>query len=216
MTKATPNTAPTSDDVKLAAAITAQNEGAVIAGAGTRLMAVLYDGMLVLAMLFLVSLVLISIGTLAFGEVGTTATQAKELPTWYTNVVLTPSFVLTLVGFYGLFWRKSGQTLGMQTWRLKTVASNGKLLTWQQSTIRILCACIVPVVCGALGYVMYGNKGLSASLVSGFVLNYLFCLVNRRGLAVHDLLSNTLTIKIPKTIHDTLWRSVKGKGKQQG
>ena len=190
----------TDDDRKLAAALKAQSEGSVIAGVTVRLLALLYDGMLILAMLFLVSLVLISIGTLAFGEVGTQASDAHTLPDFYTRFVLTPSFVLTLWGFYGLFWKKTGQTLGMQTWRLKTVTSEGRLLTWMQSALRILCACIVPVMCAAVGSLLYGDRyGLGISLMTGFLFNYLYCLVNARGLAVHDWLSNSVTLKIPKT-----------------
>lgn len=211
MTKSNKPATPTSDDLKLAAAIKAQNEGSTIAGAGIRLLAVVYDGMLVLAMLFLVALIFISLGTVAFGEVGTSAMDAQDLPDWYKNLVLTPSFVLTLIGFYGLFWGKSGQTLGMQTLRLKTINSEGKLLTWSQSVVRILCACVVPFVCGGVGYLLYARVGFVISLIFGFMLNYLFCMINRRGLAVHDWLSNTLTLRVPKTIHNTLWQSIKSK-----
>lgn len=184
-----------------------------VAGVGVRLAGVLYDGMLVLAMLFLVSVILVAIGTTAFGVVGTASSDAKELPKWYQNFVLSPSFVLTLVGFYGLFWRKTGQTLGMQTWRLKTIASDGKLLTWGQSFVRIFCACIVPMVCAFVGYLLYGSyNGSAFSGVLGFFLNYLFCLVHPKGLAVHDLLSNTVTIRIPKHQHQGIFSGFKKGG----
>ena len=49
------------------------------------------------------------------------------------------------------FWRKSGQTLGMQTWRLKTVNDQGGLLTWRQSFVRIISACLLPALCALLG-----------------------------------------------------------------
>lgn len=177
-----------------------------VAGVGVRLFAVLYDGMLLLALLFLVSVVLVSVGTLAFGTVGSASADAKELPVWYQNAVLSPSFVLTLVGFYGLFWRKSGQTLGMQTWRLQTLTADGKLLSWTQSFVRILCACLAPMVCASVGYLAWGSRGaVLFSGLLGFLLNYLFCYVQPKGLAVQDLLSNTLTVRVPKHQHKGLF-----------
>lgn len=183
-----------------------------IAGVGVRLLAVLYDGMLVLSLLFLVSLVLVSAGTVLFGISGTEASHAKELPVWYQNAVLSPSFVLTLIGFYGLFWRKSGQTLGMQTWRLQTLTNEGKLLTWGQSVVRIICACLAPMVCAMVGFLLYGERlAVLLSGIVGFVLNYLFCYAHPKGLSVHDWLSNTMTIRIPKAQHVGLFASFRKK-----
>ncbi len=183
-----------------------------VASAPLRLIAIVYDGMLLLALLFLVSVVLVSVGTYAFGVIGSSAADAKVLPVWYQNAVLSPSFVLTIVWFYGVFWRKSGQTLGMQTWRLKTITSDGKLLTWWQSFVRILCACIVPMVCAAVGYLLYKErKAAMISAFFGFLLNYLFCYVNARGLAVQDLLSNTLTVRVAKFHHQGIFASLKAR-----
>ncbi len=171
-----------------------------------RVVAIVYDGMLILALLFLVGTVLTVIGTLLTMQTGTQSSQAQSLPTWYQNFIMTPSFVLTLVGFYGLFWRRGGQTLGMQTWRLKTVNNAGHLLTWPQSFKRILAACLIPLLCGIIGSLIEGSRAvLLASVFLGWVFNYVFCLFNRRGLAVQDMLSNTITLKMPKVQHEGLW-----------
>ena len=185
-----------------------------IAKASTRVIAIVYDGMLILALLFLVGTVLTVIGTMMTMETGVTSDQAQTLPRWYQNLVLTPAFILTLIGFYGLFWRRAGQTLGMQTWRLKTVDDNGQLLTWGKTIKRILAACVVPVICGAIGYAFHGSR--SAMLLSAFfglMFNYLFCLFNRGGLAVHDMLSGTVTLKMPKIHHEGLIKSLRKKKK---
>ena len=85
-----------------------------------RLVAIIYDGMLILAMLFFGW---IDIGGFGYGAIFWRLEQVLKRPKLYQigikNAIMTPSFVLTLVGFYGIFLRKSGQTLGMQTWRLK-------------------------------------------------------------------------------------------------
>ena len=177
-----------------------------------RMVAIVYDGMLILALLFLVGTVLTVIGTLLTMQTGTQSSEAQSLPTWYQNFIMTPSFVLTLVGFYGLFWRRGGQTLGMQTWRLKTVNNAGHLLTWPQSFNRILAACLIPLLCGIIGSLIDGSRAvLLASIFLGWIFNYVFCLFNRRGLAVQDMLSNTITLKMPKVAHEGLWSGFKNR-----
>lgn len=190
----------------------APEEVSVIASPMVRLMAIMYDGMLILAMLFLVGAVLAVVGTLAFMDVGTTSQEAQKLPVWYQNGVMTPAFVLTLVGFYGVFWRKSGQTLGMQTWRLKTVDAQGRLLTWGQSARRIFSACLLPLLCATIGGVLHGSRlSVLVSAFLGFIFNYLFCWLNSQGLAAHDIISSTMTLKIPKHQHTSIFAKFKKK-----
>lgn len=177
-----------------------------------RVVAIVYDGMLILALLFLVGTVLTVIGTLLTMQTGTQSSEAQSLPTWYQNFIMTPSFVLTLVGFYGLFWRRGGQTLGMQTWRLKTVNNAGHLLSWPQSFKRIFAACLMPLLFGIIGGLIDGSRAvLLTSIFLGWIFNYVFCLFNRRGLAVQDMISNTITLKMPKVEHEGLWSGFKNR-----
>jgi uncharacterized RDD family membrane protein YckC len=187
-------------------------EEPTIAKPTTRLAAIVYDGMLILALLFLVGTVLTVIGTLLTMQTGTESAQARSLPVWYQNIVMTPSFILTLVGFYGLFWRRGGQTLGMQTWRLKTVNDSGRLLTWGQSFKRIMAASLMPLIFGIIGSLIGGSRAIIlTSAFLGLVFNYAFCLFNRRGLAVQDMISNTVTLKMPKTENESLWRVIRNR-----
>ena len=187
-------------------------EEPTIAKPTTRLAAIVYDGMLILALLFLVGTVLTVIGTLLTMQTGTESAQARSLPVWYQNIVMTPSFILTLVGFYGLFWRRGGQTLGMQTWRLKTVNDSGHLLTWGQSFKRIMAASLMPLIFGIIGSLIGGARAIIlTSAFLGLVFNYAFCLFNRRGLAVQDMISNTITLKMPKTENEGLWRVIRNR-----
>lgn len=191
-------------------------EEPTIAKPTERVIAIVYDGMLILALLFLVGAVLTVIGTLLTMQTGTESSQAQSLPTWYQNAVMTPSFVLTLVGFYGLFWRRGGQTLGMQTWRLKTVNNAGYLLTWSQSFKRILGACLMPLIFGVIGSLVGGSRTIMlTSAFVGFIFNYAFCAFNRRGLAIQDMLSNTITLKMPKQQHEGLWKGFKNRKKSK-
>ncbi len=187
-------------------------EEPTIAKPTTRLAAIVYDGMLILALLFLVGTVLTVIGTLLTMQTGTESAQARSLPVWYQNIVMTPSFILTLVGFYGIFWRRGGQTLGMQTWRLKTVNDSGYLLTWGQSFKRIMAASLMPLIFGIIGSLIGGSRAIIlTSAFLGLMFNYAFCLFNRRGLAVQDMISNTVTLKMPKTENEGLWRVIRNR-----
>ena len=47
--------------------------------------------------------------------------------------------IVTLV-FFGYFWTKSGQTIGMRAWRLKVQTLEGNLISWPQSIIRSISA----------------------------------------------------------------------------
>ena len=53
--------------------------------------------------------------------------------------------------FFGFFWRRAGQTLGMQAWRIKLVTDSGSPPTWGQVTLRVLGALLSAVSLGA-GY----------------------------------------------------------------
>lgn len=167
----------------------------VVAGLVLRITALVYDGLLILALIIVVGTILIVLGTSAQSiEQG----QAGKLSEAYRYFVLLPSFIGVTWLFYGLFWRRTGQTLGMQTWRLKVIQPNGALLDWPLTVIRCLSATIVPLVCGLFGYLVHGTAvALVLSFGIGFSFNYLFALFNRRRLALHDVMSGTLVVRLP-------------------
>ena len=75
------------------------------------------------------------------------------------------------------FWRKNGQTLGMQAWRIKLVDEDGAPPGTGRSVLRCLAAM---VSAGCLG------------------LGYLWCLVDRDGRYWHDYLSHTQLVLLPR------------------
>lgn len=144
------------------------------AGFFVRLAALVYDGLLLIAIYAVVGAVLVAIGT---PREAAAQQQLAVLPSWYRYYVLFPAFVLATWLFFGWFWVKSGQTLGMQTWRLKLVRADGQPLTWRDSLIRCLWA--LP----SLGLGMAG---------------YLLMLFSPYREALHDRLSGTLVVRLPK------------------
>jgi uncharacterized RDD family membrane protein YckC len=79
--------------------------------------------------------------------------------------------------FFCAFWCKSGQTLGMQAWRIKLVNFSGETPSIKQGVLRCLAA-LLSAACLGLGY--------------------LWCLVDRNGRYWHDYLSGTELILLPK------------------
>jgi uncharacterized RDD family membrane protein YckC len=79
--------------------------------------------------------------------------------------------------FYAWFWMHGGQTLGMRTWKLRVQRLDGGPVTLWQATLRFLCA----IPCWAL-----------------LGLGYLWILVDRDQMAVHDRLSKTVIVRLPE------------------
>ena len=84
---------------------------------------------------------------------------------------------LELMDFYLYFWTFKGQTLGMQVWRLVVIQPSGETLTRRQAIQRFLAA--TPAM-GCLG------------------LGLFWILVNPERAALHDLLTGTRVVQLPK------------------
>jgi len=103
-----------------------------------QLFAMFYDSLLIIAMLFIATAILLSFNS---GE----AITADKSPFY-------PVFLLLLVFiFYGWFWRNGGQTLGMKVWKIKIIHESGYLPNWQHSFVRLFFALLSMAVVG-LGY----------------------------------------------------------------
>ena len=92
----------------------APRPAATPAGFGWRLLALLYDLLPMIPLLFAVSALFLWIN-------GGDTVERRPLLQW-----LESGFAWTLVGLYFvLSWRRGGQTIGMRPWRLRVVASDG-------------------------------------------------------------------------------------------
>ncbi len=111
------------------------------AGLLRRLGALLYDSLLLLALFMVATAILLP---LTGGEAITPAAH-PALEFAYRAALLA-----LLVGFYGCFWTRRGQTLGMASWRLRIEREDGALLTWPD-TVRRLAAAAVSLAPAGLG-----------------------------------------------------------------
>jgi uncharacterized RDD family membrane protein YckC len=127
-----------------------------------------YDSLLLLALLMIVTaLFLLTTG----GEAIDPRTQ-PVLEFIYRLVLL-----LLIVGFFGVSWTRSGQTLGMATWRLRVEREDGRRLTWGD-TLRRLGWALVSLLPAGLGFA--------------------WVLFDPERRAWHDRLSRTRVVVVPK------------------
>ncbi|WP_072294116.1 RDD family protein [Nitrosovibrio sp. Nv17] len=93
-----------------------------------RLMSMVYESMLLLAILFIAGFIF----HLAFRDTG--------------SILFRPAFqcymLLVAGGYFTWFWTHGGQTLPMQTWKFRVVSADGAPLTLKQAVARYLFAVI--------------------------------------------------------------------------
>ena len=137
---------------------------AELAGLRRRLASMLYESMLLLGVLALTFLV----PYLILGAI------ASFTPAGW---LLWLHVFLVLGGYFVWYWRRGGQTLAMQTWRLKIVdASEGRIASRGRSCLRYALA---------WPSVLLGGIGL------------LWALVDRDRQFLHDRLAGTCIVLLP-------------------
>lgn len=112
------------------------------AGVLRRLGAMLYDFILIVALMACATLLLLPI-------TGGEAVYTDRIGAWeyaYQTLLLAIIFV-----FHGYSWTRSGQTLGMLAWRLRIEREDGSLLSWWD-VFKRLAAAMVSVCLAFAGY----------------------------------------------------------------
>jgi uncharacterized RDD family membrane protein YckC len=132
------------------------------------MLALLYDTFLIIPLIIAANALLMAIYVNLFMNFDTT--QEIRLPAGAVQVVV----ILCIALFYWIFWRRGGQTLGMQAWRIKLVSNEGAQLTTPQIALRLVGA-----------------------LLSGLILGILWKYLDRDGYYWHDRLSKTHLILLP-------------------
>ena len=144
------------------------------AGLVRRLAALLYDG-------FLVAAIWMVLGFLMQLIVGTQANQLVDGVVQtdpLLDAILFTIMVASGSGFYIWFWTQSGQTLGMITWRIKVESVDGGLISFKQGVIRYIAAWPA--------FFLFG-------------LGYLSMYLDSKGDAVHDKVSRSKVVLLPKS-----------------
>jgi len=115
-----------------------------IAALWRRLAAIIYDSFLVFA-------IWIVVGFFVMFALGVDQVKASEGLEPLHQWVLFFSQILSAVLFFGWFWTNSGQTLGMQAWRIKVENLDGTPISWKQVLQRLAVAPFA-LALGGIGY----------------------------------------------------------------
>ena len=101
------------------------------AGLTRRLLAILYDLFLLLALLFVATALAMALNR------GNAIEPGQAIYPLYVAYLLAVSF-----GFFGWFWTHGGQTLGMKTWKIRLQQLDGQAVTWPLALVRFITAMI--------------------------------------------------------------------------
>lgn len=130
-----------------------------------------YDALLLLALSF-------GYGALMTFIAAKTGEKHEAWQPMFNGPLFFLSWLLLLIFFYVWFWRKSGQTLGMRTWRIQVVTRGQHTPPgWKQSLYR--------AITGAFSFCCLG-------------VGYWFALFHPRRACLHDLISGTQVIVLPR------------------
>jgi len=108
------------------------------AGLLRRLLVILYDALLLVAILALAILIWLA----AFGPVIENPSHVGP----FRLYVLSVAFL-----YFGWFWTHSGQTLPMKTWRVQVINDDGGPIVWPQALMRF-CMAVISWLPLGLGY----------------------------------------------------------------
>lgn len=144
-----------------------------------RLMAMFYDVWLVAGCL-LAGSGLVNLANVLLADKGTLV-EGKLALNNDGQMVLFVVSISIFWGFFSYFWTRSGQTLSMQTWRLRIDNANcdeeNQRISLAQATLR-LCLATVSFSCFGLGY--------------------LWCLIDKDKQTLHDKLSKSRLVLLEK------------------
>jgi uncharacterized RDD family membrane protein YckC len=132
------------------------------AGFGRRLGASLYDSLLVVAITMVAAVPFIWI-----------AGDTSHHP--WVRLAFQFYLLVLIFFYYGWFWVRSGQTLGLLTWKLRLIGLAEEKISWRQALLRFAMA-IISLLCFGLGF--------------------LWALFDREKLAWHDRVSRTRLIHL--------------------
>lgn len=96
-------------------------------------MALIYDSLVIIALLFLAMAVAIMVVSMILGAEA--ITEDKVL---IENPFLFGWLIFCWYYYYTWCWRKSGQTLGMKAWRLRLIPESDQKISYKDAFIRFL------------------------------------------------------------------------------
>jgi uncharacterized RDD family membrane protein YckC len=159
------------------------------AGIGRRLLSLLYEGLLLVALLFVAGFALAPLVSPA----GSASTHALGIPTTGARAAGFVSLVALGAIFYGWSWSEGRRTLAMKTWHLALAMRDGGPVSRRAALLRYLAWWIGPAA-GLVGYALLRPHGLGALAVPLLALNYLAAFVDPERQFLHDRVAGTRVV----------------------
>lgn len=161
-------------------------------GAGTfrRLAAATYDGLLVLAVLMVLTALL---QVLTHGAAITRASVGAF------EYVYRAALVLCVAAYFGSAWTRSGQTLGMKAWGIRLHTAAGGRPGWRDAALRLLYASPLYLLAIAGVLLLIAHRGGWLVLLAcalPLVLSFAWNGVTGAG-TLHDRWSRTRVLRVP-------------------
>ena len=148
-----------------------------------RLVVMVYDGLLLMAVVAFTSAIVMAIYLALAPESlfidpatldNPKIVKLSDTGRLIGNILFSLNALVVSFLFYGWFWTHGGQTLGMKAWSLYLIKPDGKFVDWRLALKRYLASLLSLAVFG---------------------LGFTWILLNRRRMAWHDLLTNTQIVR---------------------
>ena len=147
-----------------------------------RMGAYIYDLFAVAALLMIATVLAIMVVIIGNNTGLIDLNAYNDIADYLANSLIFASYLaIVTVAFYGYFWSKAGQTIGMKAWRLRVQNSDGSNISFTQSLIRMA--------------------------TSAFGLGNIFALFSNRN-AFQDLWAECEVVVLTKELNN--WQGFKG------
>ena len=146
-----------------------------------RIAAIGYDALLVFSLLFFATIAFQAVTELIDPAAAppqiAIGTSITEIDPVVSGPLYSVYLLLVIFAFFAYFWRRSGQTLGMQAWRLRVCNLQGGAISFKQCVLRFAVAWVSALALGG---------------------GYLWILIDSEKRAWHDICSQTRLNLVPK------------------
>jgi uncharacterized RDD family membrane protein YckC len=151
----------------------------------SRLAAAVYELLLVAAVIFITSL--------------PAAPFVKNAPVGWPRQLFQLYLLAILFAYFAAFWRRSGQTLAMKTWRIRLTDRQGDLLDLRRALLRFGLAVVFPVAGMAVASGLGGDvRAVVLGATLGWAFDWLWALVDPDRQFLHDRLAHTRLVRVPR------------------
>ena len=159
------------------------------AGIGRRLLALLYEGLLLVALLLVAGFALAPF----VSPSGSATSHTLGIPTIAARVGAFAALFLLGAIFYGWSWSEGRRTLPMKTWHLSIVTRDGASVPRRTALVRYVAWWIGPAL-GLVAYALLKPHGLGPLAAPLFLLDYLAAFVDPERQFLHDRVAGTRVV----------------------